>query len=131
AWQPRQLGDEFEALRTFVARNQGAAVRQKLFGRTTDAGLTDDDALDRLAPLRVRHTDHGRICNGWVGHERLLHLAAVDILAAADNEVLFPINEIDEAVFVLTGKVSSVQPSVAKRLDRRRGIVPVARHVLS
>jgi hypothetical protein len=49
-----------------------------------------------------------------VGQQRVLDDGGVDVVPAADDEVLGPAGEVDEAVRVDAGEVAGVQPAVAQ-----------------
>ena len=48
--------------------------------------------------------------------EDLLDFARVDVVAAADDHLLEPVDDLDVAVGVLAAEVAGVQPAVAKGL---------------
>ena len=60
--------------------------------------------------------------------EALFDLDAVDVLAAADDHVLGPVRDVQEAVLVQVADVTGVEPAVAERLGRRLRVVEVAVH---
>src|SRR5581483_6487482 len=85
-----------------------------------------DDRTDLLAEHRMGDADHRRFGDGRVLEEHALDLDAVDVLAAADEHVLGPVDDVDEALVVEAGDVAAVQPAVSERLGRGLGLVPVA-----
>ena len=80
----------------------------------SDADLPGPQVHDRahlLAQDRVRNADDGGIGHGGVLVEDALDLDAVDVLATADQHVLGPVDDVDEAVLVEAGHVAGVQPA--------------------
>ena len=72
------------------------------------------DRADLLAQDVVGDADHG-----GVGHRRVLvqdglDLDAVHVLAAADDHVLGPVDDVDEALVVEPGDVARVEPAVGE-----------------
>jgi len=76
----------------------------------------------------VGKADHGRILDGVVRAQKILDLHRIDVLAARDDDVLFAVHEIDEAVLVRTRHVARVKPAVFEDLGGGLGIVVVALH---
>jgi hypothetical protein len=58
--------------------------------------------------------------------QHLLDLARVDVVAAADDEVLLAVDDEQVAVVVGVAEVAGVEPAVLERLRRRLGLVVVA-----
>src|SRR5690606_31752361 len=83
-----------------------------------------------LAPLLVGYADDGAFAHCRVRVHGVLHLARVDVLAAADDHVLDAVDDVDEAVLVHPGAVAGVHPAVADHGGRGLGIAPVAQHHL-
>lgn len=50
----------------------------------------------------------------WMGQQRAFDDGGVDVVPAADDEVLGPAGEVDEAVRVDAGEVAGVQPAVSE-----------------
>jgi hypothetical protein len=82
------------------------------------AGLHPDPGAELLAVLRVGHPDDLSVEDVGVGVEELLDLARVDVLAAADDHVLDPAGDLDEAVLVHDGEVTG-HASTRRRPPRR------------
>ena len=98
---------------------------QLLFGRRRARGQVDDGA-DLLAEHVVGDADRRRVGHGRVLEQGGFDLDAVDVLAAADDHVLGPVDDVDEALVVDAGDVARVQPAVGDRRRRRLRLVPVA-----
>jgi len=60
--------------------------------------------------------------------EHLLDLAGVHVVAAADDYVLGPVDDVVVAVLVAAGQVSAAEPAVADGRCRGLGLVQVALH---
>ena len=58
----------------------------------------------------------------------VLHLGAVHVLAAGDDHVLRPVDEVDVALVVHVAEVAGAVPPVDERGGRLLGLVPVADH---
>ena len=84
------------------------------------------DGVHRLAPALVRDRDDGRLGDRRMAVQRLLHLGAVDVLAARHDHVLRAVDEEQEALLVEVAQVPGHVPAVAQRRLRLRGLVPVA-----
>ena len=93
-----------------------------------DLGAGHDDGVDGLAPALVGHAEHGRLEHGRVAEQHVLDLGAVDVLAAGDDHVLGPVDEVHVAVVVHVAEVAGVVPAVDERGGRLLGLVPVADH---
>ena len=61
-------------------------------------------------------------------HQRVLHLDRRDVLAAADDDVLLAVAELDVAVGMHDAEVARVEPAARERLRGRLGIAEVALH---
>ena len=93
--------------------DRGGGPREQL-GLVEPAGSGGDDVGHRdLAGVPVGAA-HGRgVADGGVAQQRFLDHPRVDVVAAADDEVLGPAGEVHEAVGVDTAEVAGVQPAVA------------------
>ena len=83
-----------------------------------------------LAQRLVRDADQGRVHHGRVVVEDVLDLDAVDVLAAADQHVLGPVDDEEEAFLVDPRQVAGAHPAVDEGLGGGLGLVPVALHHL-
>ena len=83
--------------------------------------------VDRNTNLLAQSVIGYRKSNGfkhrWVGIEGSLYLRAVDVLAAAQDHVFCPINEIEEPVLVEVTDITRVQPPVYNGLGCRFGAI--------
>ena len=73
-----------------------------------------DDRVHLLAPHRVRDADDGDLRDGGVGRDRVLDLDGVHVLAAGDDHVVQPVDEVDVAVGVDVADVAGVVPAAAR-----------------
>src|SRR5919201_2543102 len=123
----RERVDEGVRLRRLVLREMPARVRGELVRRQAHAVAHDDDGEHRLAPPRIGHPDDGRLSDRRMRVEDVLDLGGVHVLAAADDHVLFAVDERQESLLVEPPEVAGAEPAVGgERLGRRLGLVPVA-----
>jgi hypothetical protein len=101
-------------------------VRDQIVG--ADLCASDDEGLDRFAPLRIGHADHGRLGHRRMRAQRLLHFPRIDVLAAGDDHVLLAIGDEDEAMVIEDAKIAGVKPTLAQHAGGRRAVVPVPGH---
>src|SRR4051812_173673 len=94
-------GQVLPCVRDHVARRQGRAGSQL------------HERHDFLPHLLVRPADDARADDVRVLEQRLFDVARVDVDPATDDEVLDPIDDVEEAVGVEVPDVAGVQPSVA------------------
>ncbi|MNZ73127.1 hypothetical protein D3C78_915290 [compost metagenome] len=57
-----------------------------------------------------------------------LDLGGIDVLAAADDHVLQPVADVDEAILVHVAAVTGMHPAIAQRLGGCFRLLPVAEH---
>ena len=82
-------------------------------GLVEPAGAGGDDVGHRdLAGVPVGAADGRGAADAGVTQQRLLDDPGVDVVAAADDQVLGPAGEVDEAVGVDAAEVAGVQPAV-------------------
>ena len=82
-------------------------------GLVEPAGAGRDDVGDRdLAGVPVRAADSRGGGYGGVSQQRILDDPGVDVVTAADDEVLGPAGEVDEPAGVDPAEVAGVQPAV-------------------
>ena len=93
------------------------------------AVLEHDRRADLLAQLGVRDAEDGRLAYGRMLVEHLLDLARIDVVAAADDQVLLAVDDEEVAVLVDPCHVARDEPAVVgDRLGGRVGPLPVAVH---
>ena len=124
----RQLGHEPHVTRVLVGRDALLDECLQVLRRRVRTRLQRDGGADLLAQLGVRHCHDRRLGDGRVLVEHLLDLAGIDVVAAADDQVLLAIDDEEVAVLVDLREVTGVEPAAAHRLGRRVGTLPVALH---
>src|SRR3546814_6357025 len=97
---------KIDALRNLVARKKASSMRDKKGLIGWMALAHDDNRLHALAPSRVGHADHRDAGNGRMGRKHILDLGRIDILAARNDHVLGPIDDIIEAFLVAARDIS-------------------------
>ena len=85
--------------------------------------LEMDRHTNLLAQSVIGHRKGDGFKHRRVGVQGALHFCAVDVLAAAQNHVFRPINEIEKPVFVEVTDIARVQPSVYDSLSCRFGTI--------
>ena len=88
-------------------------------GRTSAPGSGHDDGAHPLAHRPFVEPDDRDLGDGRVLVQHGFDLDAVHVLAAADDDVLHPVDDVDEAVVVDVADVAGVEPAVAERCRRR------------
>jgi len=68
----------------------------------------------QLAPLLIRYAEDGGLQNGRVLINHGFDFVAVNFLAARDNHVFYPVNNVEVAGGVLVAEVAGVKKSVTK-----------------
>ena len=89
-----------------------AAHAFKLVGRDRTVGNEGDKRDWHLAGVRVGPSDGGDASHGRVLEQRILDRRRVEVVAAADDQVLGATGEPDEAIRVNGGEVAGVEPAV-------------------
>src|SRR3984885_3865854 len=91
------------------------------------AGLQLDEGLRGLAAIVVRNSDDAHFLDPRVLIDGLLDVARIDVEAAAEQHVLGPVDDIDEAVLVHIGDVARAEEAVRRhRVRGRFRLLPVA-----
>ena len=85
-------------------------------GLASAPGFEHDERDHFLAHARVRLADDGGLCHGWVTEKDLLDLARIDVVAAADHQVLLAVDDEQIAVLVDISQVAGVEPATGERL---------------
>src|SRR5690606_19171036 len=88
--------------------------------------MQDRGDLDVIFTLVRRNGVYRDLGNVRVHGEGGLHLKAGDVLATPAQIILFPIDEIEEAVVIELADISGVEPHVAHQLQRVLRTLPVA-----
>ena len=123
--------DDLDRLGALVVRQALSGEGDDLVGVDGLARLRSHDGVHGLDPLGVRDAEDGDLGNLRVGGDDALDLGAVDVLAATDDHVLDPVEDIDEALVVGAAEVAGAQPAVlGDRFRRGLGLAEVALHRL-
>ena len=77
----------------------------------------------RLSGSAVRTTDRGCEGNGRMTVQRLLDQLWIDVVPAADDQLLLAAGQPEIAVCVLAGEVAGVEPALAPAVDPEPGVV--------
>ena len=96
---------------TLKAASRSPTKRASSSAPTSVAGPQHDDRPDLLAEHRMGHADDRAVGHRRVLEEGGLDLDAVDVLAAPDDHVLGPVDDVDESLLVDAGHVAGVQPA--------------------
>src|SRR5580704_6822725 len=123
-----ELGAEPDFARVLVGSEALPAVRDDLLLVQADACVQHDDGDDLLAEPVVWLADDGRLADAGVGEQDLLDLSRIQVVTAADDQVLGAVDDEVEAVLVPVADVARVQPAAGQRARRRLRPVPVALH---
>src|SRR6202042_2165591 len=127
----RALGqrvDDPHVAGVLVGRDLALDVVPQFPGADDGTRLEGHRGSDLLAQGRVRQADHGGLGDPGMLVEHFLDLPRVDVVAAADDQVFFPVHDVEIAVLVGPGQVTAVEPAVADRPGGGPGAVPVALH---
>src|SRR5262249_25261142 len=73
------------------------------------------ERLDLLPEHRIRHADDRHLGDERMLGERLLDQQRRDVLAAAADDVLLPVDEVEPAVLVNVAEVAGEEPLAAER----------------
>ena len=90
--------------------------------------LDHDDRRHRLHPARMRQADHRDLGDFGQAVDRLLDLAAGDVLASCLDHVLFAVDDSDVAVRVHGGQVAGMEPAALEGGPRALVVVEIAQH---
>src|SRR6185437_9832593 len=125
----REVGDESDMARHLVMRDLTLAEGGDLLGAGALPGLEHDPGADLLAEARIGHAEDLRRLDLGMAEEEILDLARIDVLAAADQHVLDPPDDVAIALGVDGGKIAAMHPP--DLVDRRAApfrILPIAAH---
>lgn len=95
-------------------------------------GWIDDDYGDHpLAPFLVRQADHRAELHAVELGDRLLDFAGIDVLATADDHVLDPIDNGQQAGGIAVAGIAGAVPAIAERGGGQRGLLAAWRGLVS
>src|SRR5918995_3404441 len=110
-WRERERGDDVHLPRVLVAADPLLRPRDEVGGLDVVAQSHKRD--DLLAAGRILPPDHRRTLDRRVLEERLLDVAWKNVEAAADDQVLLAVDDVEVAVLVDSPEVARVQPAAA------------------
>ena len=84
--------------------------------------------MDGFTPVGMRNPEDHRGRDRWVVDDDLFHLARIDVVAAGDDDVLCPVEQVEVTLVVEEADIAGVQPTVSQGLGRGFRVVPIARH---
>src|SRR5258705_1920998 len=126
----REFLDDVDVARDLVVGQ--LSVRELADGirvERTSSRLHPDPGTDFLAVPLVRHADHLSVLDVRVGVQKLLDLAGINVLPAADHHVLDASDDVAVAVRPHDRQVAGAQPPVSvDRLARLLLVLPIAEH---
>lgn len=106
--------DEFHPAGHLEPAEMLTTVGDDVLRRGGDTLAKDHHRAHHLPPGVVADTDRGRLGHTGVPIQGLFDRQRGDVLAATDNEVLFPVDDIDEALVVLPDQVAGAEPAVGE-----------------
>src|SRR3989441_1698001 len=115
----RQRGHDRDTHRAFEICEAGRAPSEDLALVQARARARGEEDPHDLAVERVGRADHGSLRHRGVREQRLLDLARVDVLAAADDELARASDDVEEAVRIEAAEVARAQPAAVHRRRRR------------
>src|SRR4029453_15910993 len=125
----RQLVDEPHLARVLVGGDVLLDVRLQLRGRDRRSVLERHGGADLLAELGMGDPDDRALAHRRVLVEHLLELPRVDVVAAANDQLLLAVDDEEVAVLVDAPDVAGPKPAIGGQ-DLSGGLrsAPVARH---
>src|ERR1700746_2155572 len=115
-------------MRTFIVGEMRAAKFDQFRGAGLCAELENDQCLWRLAPFFIGHRDDHHLVDTGMSEQYLLDCERRNVLAPADDDVFFPVHNMEIVVGIDGSDVSRVEPAAFHRRGRRLGLSPIAGH---
>ncbi len=109
---PGQGVDEVPPPGHLVAGEELQGVLAELVGSRLHTRTEGHEGHDVLAEDRVLDADHGHLVDGRVRLDGVLDVGRVDVVAAPDDDVLAPPDDVEVAVLVEAAEVAGDQPAV-------------------
>src|SRR4051794_21962497 len=123
-----ELVDEPDAAGGLVGRDVLLDERADVVLGGVLAVLERHCRADLLAQRLMRHAEHRRLADRRMLVEHLLDLPRVDVEAAADDQLLLAVDDVEVAVLVDPGHVPGPQPAVGHGVGRGVLALPVGAH---
>ncbi len=89
--------------------------REQVFGARLHAGLEHDEGHGQFARMLIRFSDRGRDLHGAVPHQRFLDLSGIDVMGAANDDVLGTTCDIKLAIGGDVAQVPADQPATVRK----------------
>src|SRR5579862_5491965 len=127
----QRIGDHpYEILRHVVARQSGLVeMRQEFIRLGGGAVVKNDREADLLAEPGVGDREGGTAGDRRMAHREILDLRRVDVVAAADDEVLLAADDLEAAPVIEAAKIARHEPALAvERAFGRFLVVEVPQH---
>src|SRR5262245_34062779 len=123
-----KLRHEGEGMRNFEVSHPFARELAEFVFGCRAARFQYHESARGFSPLLVGNTDNRDFLYRGMAQQDAFDFDRGDVLAAADDDILEAIADLDVAVRMHHCSVSSVEPSVANHLGRGFGIFVVAMH---
>src|SRR5579883_219269 len=107
----REFADELDVPWDLVVGDLALTELLDLLRRGALALAQLDPGADLLAVLRIGHADHLHVLHLGMAVQELLDLAGIDVLAAADDHVLQPADDVDVAFGIHRREVAGMHPA--------------------
>ncbi len=120
-----EVVDDVHLARPLVVGEAFGAEREQLVDRELATGTHHHECADVLAEHLVRYSDDRGLLDVGVLEQHRLDIGRVDVVAAADDQVLLAADEVQEPVLVEVAEVTAAQPAVRGPGARGRGFVLV------
>src|SRR5579875_690205 len=89
-----------------------------LVGCNSSALLRHNERERPLVPLWMRHCDHGRFSDGWMGHYGIFQVDRTNPLTARFDEILATVGYLNKSLAVNGGNITRAQPPVRGKFFR-------------
>src|SRR5690349_1223718 len=117
----RKALEEVDRLRALEARKPSTAKLEQLLVAQLRVRLLHNQCLWNLAPFVAGHRNHNSFVNRWVRGQHLFDFERRDVLAAADDDVLLPIDDQHVVVGIDRREIAGMEPSAFHRGRRVLG----------
>src|SRR6202035_5538061 len=107
----RQFIHEVKRARNLEMRQRGAGKIMQLSLRRGLTGAQNDECVGRFTPFFMRHADHRNLEHGRVAQQRALDFDRGDVLAAADDDVLEAVSDLDVAIGMHDRAITGMKPA--------------------
>src|SRR3954451_20371596 len=120
--------DDHQPAGQLVPREVFRSVVPNIVQGDRGARLQGDDGDHGLAPLLIRHTDHGYVAQPGEVRQGTLDLGRVHVLPTGDDHVLEPVDDEQAFILVEVADVAGMEPALCiEGSTGRLWVLPVAR----